>query len=74
MLYHLDKRSGALGTAWRRARAVMWSVSWPKEQVIAFLDRLTYGDGSTPETRETQARWREVVCDMWRLSRGELRA
>ena len=30
-------------------------------EVVEFLDRLTYGEGSTPETRETLSQWRDVI-------------
>ena len=31
------------------------------EQVVAFLDRLAYGEGSTPGIEETQAEWRDKM-------------
>jgi hypothetical protein len=30
-------------------------------QVVAFLDKLTYGDACTPELKETKAAWREKL-------------
>lgn len=30
-------------------------------EVVEFLDRLTYGQDSTPETRETLSQWREAI-------------
>ncbi len=32
-------------------------------EVIAFLDRLSYGEGSTPGTREQRAAWRTTMSD-----------
>ncbi len=37
-------------------------------EVVAFLDRLTYGEGSTPETHRTLSQWREAIdytADAW---------
>ncbi|MHB0877733.1 MAG: hypothetical protein ACYC5O_16980 [Anaerolineae bacterium] len=32
-------------------------------EVVDFLDRLTYGEGSTPGTRETRQEWRRTIND-----------
>jgi hypothetical protein len=39
------------------------------EQVVAFLDRLAYGEGSSPEVRETWEQFHANVSQMWRLRR-----
>ncbi len=48
------------------------------EEVVAFLDRLTYGEASTPGTTQQQAEWRELKQraealgrDWWRQERAE---
>jgi hypothetical protein len=44
------------------------------QQVIEFLDRLTYGSASTPRLGEAQAVWREkVLTSRGHLSRSELK-
>ena len=40
-------------------------------KVVAFLERLTYGDGSTPGLRETKEMWRKRLADH-RADRGQL--
>jgi ribosomal protein L37AE/L43A len=40
--------------------------------VVDFLDRLTYGEGSTPGTRTVRAEWREIInqtADTWKDER-----
>jgi hypothetical protein len=39
------------------------------QQVIAFLDELTYGDESTPSLKEQQAIWREQMKQVERIRR-----
>ena len=37
-------------------------------EVVDFLDRLTYGEGSTPGTRQARTEWREIIngaADIW---------
>jgi hypothetical protein len=36
-------------------------------QVVQFLDRLAYGDGSTAGTEERRAQWREEMEKVWRM-------
>ena len=41
-------------------------------QVVEFLDRLTYGEGSTPGTRQAYEEWREMInqaADKWQDER-----
>ena len=41
-------------------------------EVVDFLDRLTYGEGSTPGTRQARAEWRETInqtADTWKDDR-----
>jgi hypothetical protein len=41
-------------------------------EVVEFLDRLTYGEGSTPGTRQTRMEWREIInqsADTWKDER-----
>lgn len=41
-------------------------------EVVDFLDRLTYGEGSTPGTRQTRSEWREMInqtADQWQDER-----
>lgn len=41
------------------------------QQVVALLDTLTYGDGSTPGLHETRAAWKETTAEMQRLRRSK---
>lgn len=43
-------------------------------QVLAFLDRLTYGKESTPGTQETQNRWRQEIERMQRRRQDQRRS
>jgi ribosomal protein L37AE/L43A len=41
-------------------------------EVVDFLDRLTYGEGSTPGTRQARLEWRETInqaAEMWKDER-----
>ncbi len=40
------------------------------EKVVAFLDALTYGDGSAPELRQSHTEWRQATQKMWQVRRG----
>ncbi|MHB0857686.1 MAG: hypothetical protein ACYC5M_08960 [Anaerolineae bacterium] len=40
------------------------------DQVVAFLDRLAYGEGGTPELRETHAHWQEEMAAAMRFRKG----
>ncbi len=42
------------------------------QQVVAFLDTLTYGNGNTPGMQETQAAWKETMQEMQKLRRSKL--
>jgi predicted RNA-binding Zn-ribbon protein involved in translation (DUF1610 family) len=39
-------------------------------EVVRFLDSLTYGDGSTPELKQTHAGWRETAREVMRFRGG----
>ena len=39
-------------------------------EVVAFLDRLTYGDGSTPGIQESQKEWQAKIRDVKRVRRS----
>lgn len=41
------------------------------ENVVAFLDRLTYGEASTPGLAQTRERWQDDVQTMRAVRRGE---
>lgn len=41
------------------------------QQVVAFLDRLTYGEGNTSGLQETQATWQETMQEMQKLRRSK---
>ena len=56
------------GSPWRSvANNLIEGSHW---DVVTFLDRLTYGDASTPEVRDHYAEWRESVTRMWQTRRG----
>jgi hypothetical protein len=41
------------------------------EQVVAFLDQLSYGDASTPEAHDTHATWHATMRQMQRFRRSK---
>jgi len=41
------------------------------KQVVAFLDTLTYGSGSTSGVQETQASWKQTMQEMQKLRRSK---
>lgn len=71
-LLHAFHQSLQVGVPWRSAANNL--IEGSHEDVVAFLDRLTYGDSGTPELRETHGQWQESVQQMWDWRRGSGRA
>ena len=61
-LIHEFHRSGLKGGPTRTTGINL--IGGRYHEVVEFLDRLTYGEGSTPGMRDTHARWRATIQDV----------